>query len=314
MISSFLWWKRRIWWEVSKVPVISGPSEDTLGFTRHQSVSPDWNSDLRESQTKEGSRRNRSYRHISSHKRQLRFIRGRKGHLKQPQRRLPLTRSLLSILRIPVSYLSCYVDRESYSLSVWRSWNIHYSTNHCLFWSRHLFLSSVPLRDCCKPLEMMCDIRMIINVSCPKRTRARCPNRLSGFLETWRSTFRAQILKFFSFHSLWAYFGPRRTSAFWLNGCQFAGHFNPGYWSVWDTNSYSNWKPWVHTGGADLHPSSITDCLFISLLFSERCKNPLLLNPNLLLSLCSLILCCSTSPPKGGAGGAGILIYRSIHF
>lgn len=74
--------------------------------------------DLLESQTKEGSRMNRSCRHISSHKHQLRFIRGRKGHLKQQQRHLPLTRSLLSILHIPVCYLSCYVDREPYSLWV----------------------------------------------------------------------------------------------------------------------------------------------------------------------------------------------------
>lgn len=63
--------------------------------------------DSQESQTKEGSRWNCSCRHITSHKHQLRFIRSRKGHLKKHQRRLPVPRTLLSILHIPVCYLSC---------------------------------------------------------------------------------------------------------------------------------------------------------------------------------------------------------------
>lgn len=77
--------------------------------------------DSQESQTQEGSQRNRSCRHISSHQHQLRFIRGRKGHLKQHQRRLPVTRSLLSILHIPVCYRSCYVEKESCSLWVFEN-------------------------------------------------------------------------------------------------------------------------------------------------------------------------------------------------
>lgn len=131
--------------------------------------------DSQESQTKEGLGRNRSCRHISSHKHQLRFIRGRKGHLKQHQRRLRVTRSLLSILHIPVCYLSCYVDRQPYIL-----WNTHYSTNHCLLLETSPFPQLCPTK---RLLESATNyIMMIINAECPECTLARIPNHLSGFL------------------------------------------------------------------------------------------------------------------------------------
>lgn len=98
---------------VSNVSIIEGC--DWSFFTHQRRVSSDWDSKTQEPQTKEGSRRSR---HISSHKHQLCFIRGRKGHWKQHQRRLPVTRSPLSVLHIPESYLGCCVDRELYALWV----------------------------------------------------------------------------------------------------------------------------------------------------------------------------------------------------
>lgn len=112
--------------------------------------------DSQESQTKEGLGRNRSCRHISSHKHQLRFIRGRKGHLKQHQRRLWVTRSLLSILHIPVYYLSCYVDRQPYTLWVFGDPEAAITPQIMVCcWRRHLFHSSVPRHDCWNQLQII---------------------------------------------------------------------------------------------------------------------------------------------------------------
>lgn len=112
--------------------------------------------DSQESQTKEGLARNRSCRHISSHKHQLRFIRGRKGHLKQHQRRLRVTRSLLSILHIPVCYRSCYVDRQPYILWVFGDAETPITPQITVCcWRRHLFHSSVPLHDCWNQLQII---------------------------------------------------------------------------------------------------------------------------------------------------------------
>lgn len=68
---------------------------------------------------------------------------------------------------------------------------------------------------------------------------------------------------------------------------------------------------WPHNGEAD--PSTIIDCLFMSSLFSGRCRSPPLLFHNLLPSLYSLILCCSTSPRnRGGQPEVQVFLYIDL--
>lgn len=83
--------------------------------------------------------------------------------MKQHQRRLPVTRSLLSILHIPVCYLSCYVDREPDTL--------------CVFGDPETFITpqiTVCFRDSAFSTALSChcctsdDVMMIINVKPPK--------------------------------------------------------------------------------------------------------------------------------------------------